>query len=93
MGLVRQSVQRIADELEAEGIVRFAANPHHRRAKLVQLTDRGESLLAEVNERWFAVADTIEATVGTAKIARAVEILRAAREYLNEMQARENVEG
>src|SRR4051794_17434176 len=35
MGLVRQSVQGIADELVAEGILRFASNPHHRRAKLV----------------------------------------------------------
>src|ERR671932_2222211 len=39
MGLVRQSVQRLADELAGEGILRFAPNPHHRRAKLVQLTE------------------------------------------------------
>jgi DNA-binding MarR family transcriptional regulator len=38
MGLVRQSVQRIADELVAGGILRVVSNPHHRRAKLVQLT-------------------------------------------------------
>ena len=35
MGLSRQGVQRVADELEARGIVRFAPNPHHRRARLV----------------------------------------------------------
>ena len=34
MGLTRQAVQRVANELEAEGFVRFAPNPHHQRAKL-----------------------------------------------------------
>jgi len=38
MGLVRQSVQRVADDLAAEGVLRFAPNPHHRRARLVLLT-------------------------------------------------------
>ena len=41
MGLTRQTVQRTANELEADGFVRFAPNPHHQRAKLVLLTDLG----------------------------------------------------
>lgn len=47
MGLTRQSVQRIADELEALGIVAFAANPHHKRAKLIKLTAKGAGLYDE----------------------------------------------
>src|SRR3712207_7347407 len=31
MGLSRQNVQRLANELEAQGIIRFAANPHQDR--------------------------------------------------------------
>jgi DNA-binding MarR family transcriptional regulator len=46
MGLVRQGVQRIVDELAAEGVVAFRDNPHHRRAKLVVLTERGAKLYA-----------------------------------------------
>src|SRR5271166_4204772 len=38
MGLARQSVQRLVDEMLADGLVRHAPNPHHRRAKLVLLT-------------------------------------------------------
>jgi DNA-binding MarR family transcriptional regulator len=44
MGLSRQAVQRIADELEKTGIVEFRDNPHHKRAKLVTLTAKGHAL-------------------------------------------------
>lgn len=42
MGANRQNVQRIVNDLEMEGLVRFAPNPHHRRASLVMLTDKGQ---------------------------------------------------
>ena len=43
MGLSRQSVQRVAGLLAEKGLVRFEANPHHQRAKLVVLTPRGRA--------------------------------------------------
>ncbi|MCW0008424.1 MarR family winged helix-turn-helix transcriptional regulator, partial [Burkholderia pseudomallei] len=42
LGANRQNVQRIVNDLEAEGLVRFEVNPHHRRAQLVVLTDDGQ---------------------------------------------------
>lgn len=44
MGLHRQGVQRIVNDLEAEGIVAFRPNPHHKRAHLVVLTSKGQNL-------------------------------------------------
>lgn len=41
LGGNRQNVQRIANDLHQEGLIAFEANPHHRRAQLVVLTDRG----------------------------------------------------
>ena len=41
MGANRQNVQRIVNDLHDEGLVAFEANPHHRRAQLVVLTDKG----------------------------------------------------
>lgn len=41
LGANRQNVQRIVNDLHKEGLVAFAANPHHRRAQLVILTERG----------------------------------------------------
>lgn len=41
LGANRQNVQRIVNDLHREELVAFAANPHHRRAQLVLLTDKG----------------------------------------------------
>jgi len=41
LGANRQNVQRIVNDLRKEGLVAFEANPHHRRAQLVILTDKG----------------------------------------------------
>lgn len=37
----RQNVQRIINDLHRDGLVAFEVNPHHRRAQLVVLTDKG----------------------------------------------------
>ena len=42
MGANRQNVQRIINDLHKQGLVAFEANPHHRRAQLVVLTDKGK---------------------------------------------------
>jgi len=42
MGANRQNVQRIINDLHAQGLVAFEANPHRRRAQLVVLTDKGK---------------------------------------------------
>src|SRR3981081_683117 len=39
----RQRMQRLADELAAEGLVEFSDNPKHRRSKLVRLTRKGRA--------------------------------------------------
>src|SRR5215470_12714841 len=41
LGANRQNVQRIVNDLHREGLVAFEANPHHRRAQLVMLTEKG----------------------------------------------------
>jgi DNA-binding MarR family transcriptional regulator len=41
LGANRQNVQRIVNDLQKEGLVAFETNPHHRRAQLVVLTDKG----------------------------------------------------
>ena len=41
LGANRQNVQRIVNDLLEEGLVAFETNPHHRRAQLVVLTDKG----------------------------------------------------
>ncbi len=42
LGANRQNVQRIVNDLNKDGLVALEANPHHRRAQLVVLTDKGK---------------------------------------------------
>lgn len=56
MGGNRQNVQRIVNDLAAEGLVAFQPNPHHRRAQLVILTDKGKeafSAAMDVQTPWI----------------------------------------
>ena len=41
LGANRQNVQRIINDLHKEGLVAFEVNPHHRRAQLIVLTEKG----------------------------------------------------
>ena len=46
----RQRMQRLADELAAEGLVEFIDNPKHRRSQLVRLTRKGDARYRKLNE-------------------------------------------
>jgi len=43
----RQNVQRIVNDLHRDGLVMFEPNPHHRRAQLVVMTEKGRKVFAE----------------------------------------------
>ncbi|GAA1563216.1 MarR family winged helix-turn-helix transcriptional regulator [Dactylosporangium maewongense] len=49
MGGNRQNVQRIVNDLQEMGFVTLEENPHHRRASLVVLTDKGRRTYAEAS--------------------------------------------
>ena len=49
MGGNRQNVQRIVNDLQKLGLVTLEVNPHHRRASLVVLTDKGRRTFDEAN--------------------------------------------
>src|SRR5215831_7237922 len=72
----RQRMQRLADELAAEGLVKFIDNPKHRRSKLVQLTPSGAARYRELNARFLAIASTMGVGLGEADIRKTIEIVR-----------------
>jgi DNA-binding MarR family transcriptional regulator len=82
MGLTRQSVQRTADRLHAEGIVSYVDNPAHRRAKLVALTARGRSVLEGITQRQVVWANDLGARLGELDVRRALRIIHAFRQLL-----------
>jgi DNA-binding MarR family transcriptional regulator len=54
IGHARQSVQRIADILAAEGLVSYKDNPTDRRARLLELTSDGAEVLTKIYRRQVA---------------------------------------
>jgi DNA-binding MarR family transcriptional regulator len=72
----RQRMQRLADELAAEGLVKFIDNPKHRRSKLVQLTRKGDARYREMNARFLVIASTMGVALGEADIRKTTEVVR-----------------
>ena len=75
LGLARQSVQRVADLLAASGLIVYEANPRHRRAQLMTLTDDGRRALAAIQARQRPWADAIGAAAGARRLRRLNEDL------------------
>ena len=48
LSLARQSVQRVADLLVADGLAQYLDNPAHQRAKLLSLTEPGLAALRTI---------------------------------------------
>ena len=72
----RQRMQRLADELAAEGLVKFVDNPKHRRSKLVRLTPKGEARYRELDTRLLSIASTMAGTLSEAEIRNTIDVVR-----------------
>ena len=79
MGLTRQAVQRLANVLADEGLVAFAENPDHRRAKLLCLTPGGRRVLDEVGRRQVRWSEDLAAGLSAGAIEKALATLRQVR--------------
>src|SRR5579859_1661888 len=84
MGLHRQGVQRIVNELKAEGIVALDDNPHHRRARLVRLTKKGEALYREADRRQKPWAKDLAKGLDAKAIVAAHRLLQSLRERIEQ---------
>jgi DNA-binding MarR family transcriptional regulator len=76
MGLARQNVQRLADVLHQEGIVKYTPNPLHQRAKLVCLTPKGRRAMENLTEVQSSWANRISLNANTSEIQHVLETLR-----------------
>ena len=72
----RQRMQRLADELAAEGLVEFIENPKHRRSKLVRLTPKGDARYRKMDARFLSIASTLGAALSEADIRKTIAIVR-----------------
>lgn len=87
MGLSRQGVQRIVNELEADGFVVFKKNPAHRRAHLVALTRKGRNAVEAAERRQRPWANAVVEGIGAYDLERALKVLTTIRAKVNAERA------
>jgi len=80
LGLTRQSVQRVADELVDEGMVERSDNPDHQRSPLLALTPEGRDTL-----RRIVAASDADRSQRLARAGVTVAELDAARQTLRKL--------
>ncbi len=57
--VARQHIQRMANEMAAQGLVEFTANPAHKRSRLLSLTPEGASLYTALSARMSELAERL----------------------------------
>jgi DNA-binding MarR family transcriptional regulator len=87
MGITRQSVQRNADLLVADGLAQYVPNPAHRRAKLLRPTDEGFAAVRRIDPAHAAVAEELAEELGRDELERAVETLTRLSAALDNVNA------
>lgn len=82
MGLTRQSVQRSVNVMAAEGLLTLEANPDHKRAPLVRMTDAGDVKARSVRGRHQAWADEVGSRINLQRLVTATELLNELADLL-----------
>lgn len=82
MGLTRQAVQRIVNELEQQGLVAFKDNPAHRRAQLVVLTRKGRVTYLAADRQQKPWSNALAKGFSRAQLEQARTVLGAIRSRL-----------
>ena len=67
LGIHRNAMVSVVDDLEAAGLVKRMANPEDRRAFAITLTDHARRLLPELDKAGRALEDTVTATLSAAE--------------------------
>ena len=75
MGLSRQAVQRVANDLEARGFIRFENNPDHARAKLIVPTAKGREALKRIDSIQIEWSNKLVKGLDLSRLDDAVKLL------------------
>ena len=76
MGISRQAVQRVANDLQATGFLDFSSNPDHKRAPLLALSAKAKRSLKHVGEVQAAWANALVEGLDSEQLATTAEMLR-----------------
>jgi len=81
----RQSVQKLANEMLADGVIELVNNPAHKRSKLLRLTSKGEAVFQELSDRIAVLTETLAEQEDPAQLQNAVVVIKHLHEQLRAM--------
>lgn len=76
MGLSKQAVQQLLDELAGDGIIERKPDPEDRRGKLIVFTKAGRKLLADANLVKLEIERDYRAVLGDARFEALMRTLK-----------------
>jgi DNA-binding MarR family transcriptional regulator len=79
----RQSIQRLADTLVAEGLATYTPDPHDRRKQIITLTAKGSTLLAEMEADFDRWSKRLVKTLGKQNVTQTIEQLHELKRILD----------
>jgi len=82
----RQHIQKLANDLLAEGLIRFVPNPAHKRSQLIEATPKGLDAYARMNASLGELADTLGAGFSKEELYMAARVIERMRARLAETQ-------
>ena len=86
MGLTRQSVQRVVNEMVKDGLLVFDVNPHHKRSKLVRMTSKGEKVFSAALEIQIPFVRGLAKGVSKKRLIDTKQVLEHLRQRLAESE-------
>src|SRR5262245_10905778 len=86
MGLNRQGVQRIVNEMRDDGLIELRPNPNHRRAHLVALTRRGQDAFSAATKLQAPWANALAKGIMPNELAAASRTLKTLNERLDSLE-------
>jgi DNA-binding MarR family transcriptional regulator len=78
----RQGVLWVVQALETSGLVEFIANPDHRTAKLVRLTQEGKEVYSKISERQIEWVNSFSKKFDLEEVETAEKVLKQLWEIL-----------
>jgi DNA-binding MarR family transcriptional regulator len=79
----RQSIQRLADNLVAEGLATYKPDPHDRRKQTITLTPQGTTLLHEMESDFDRWSKRLVNKLGEQNITQTIEHLHELKRVLD----------
>jgi DNA-binding MarR family transcriptional regulator len=79
----RQSVQRLADALVADGLATYAPDPEDRRRQIITLTAKGSRLLTEMEADFDRWSERLVRALGKESVIKTIEGLHELKRVLD----------